>query len=257
MDYKRIVIKIGTSTLTYKNSQINFRLMDKLARVLTDLRNQDLEIILVSSGAVAVGVNKLSLQNRPTDTKGKQAVSAVGQGVLMQMYEKFFSEYNQIVAQILLTKDVLTEPERRNNAENTFNTLLEMGVIPIVNENDTVSTEELDFSDNDTLSAYVAALTQSDLLIILSDIDGLYSADPNIDSNATIIPIVEKIDDYIHSIAGGSSSDVGTGGMNTKISAATYAATNHIDTVIAKGSEPEILYKIIENENVGTKFLKN
>ncbi len=257
MSYKRVVIKIGTSTLTYQNSKINLKIMDRLARVLTDLRNQGLEVVLVSSGAIAVGANKLSLATRPRDVKGKQATSAVGQGVLMQMYEKFFSEYNQIIAQILLTKDVLTEEERKQNAKNTFDTLLEMEVIPIVNENDTVSTEELDFSDNDTLSAYVASLIESDLLVILSDIDGLYSSDPNVNEDATIIPVVEKIDDYIHSIAGGSQSSVGTGGMSTKISAATLATSNHIDTVIAKGEDPAILYDIINNLSIGTKFLKN
>lgn len=255
MKYKKVVIKVGTSTLTYENSKLNLRLIDKLAKVLSDISNQGIEVVLVSSGAIAVGANRLGLKERPRDTCGKQAASAVGQAVLMQIYEKMFIEYNQLVAQILLTKDVLTEKERRLNAKNTFDTLLSLNVIPIVNENDTVSIEELEFSDNDTLSAYVATLVESDLLIILSDIDGLYDKDPNKYDNASIISTVHQVDDYIRKIATGSAKAVGTGGMATKIKAVDIASSQKIETVIAKGDNPDIIYDILEGKEVGTRFL--
>lgn len=255
MNYKKVVIKVGTSTLTYENSKLNLRLIEKLAKVITNLRNQDIDVVLVTSGAVAVGSNRLGLTDRPTDVEGKQAVSAVGQGVLMQIYEKIFMEYNQIVAQLLLTKDVLVRDELRINAKNTLDKLFKFKVIPIVNENDTVSIEELGFSDNDTLSAYVATLVESDLLIILSDIDGLYDKDPNKFSDATIIEEVKQIDDYIRTIATGSASKVGTGGMFTKIQAVEIAGEKRIPTVITSGKNPEVIYDILEGKKVGTKFL--
>ncbi len=254
MKYKRVVIKIGTSTLTYNNSKLNLRFIDKLARVLTDLRNQDIEVILVSSGAVAVGASKLNIE-RPRDTIGKQATSAVGQGILMQIYEKVFTQYNQVVAQMLLTKDIIDVDNRQENAKNTTLKLLEMGVIPIVNENDTVSSEQIEFSDNDTLSAYVAEFIDSDLLIILSDIDALYDSDPNKNQNARPIRTVTKIDDYIKSIATGSASNVGTGGMYTKIKAGEICSNKKIETVIASGENPAIIYDILECKDVGTRFI--
>ncbi len=254
MSYKRIVIKVGTSTLTNDNSKLNLRLIDKLARVLVDIRNQDIEVILVSSGAVAVGSARLRI-DRPRDTIGKQATSAVGQAILMQIYEKTFMEYSQIVAQMLFTKDIIDMEDRSNNAKNTTLRLLEMGVIPIVNENDTVSSEQIEFSDNDTLSAYVAELVDSDLLIILSDIDALYDSDPNKNENAKPIREVREINDYIREIATGSASLVGTGGMATKIRAAEICSEKKIETVIAHGEDPTIIYDIIEGKDVGTRFI--
>ncbi len=254
MNYKRIVVKVGTSTLTNKNSKLNLRLIDKLAQVLVDIRNQDIEVILVSSGAVAVGASRLRI-DRPSETIGKQAISAVGQAILMQIYEKTFMEYNQIVAQMLFTKDIIDMENRKNNAKNTTLRLLEMGVIPIVNENDTVSSEQIEFSDNDTLSAYVAELIDSDLLIILSDIDALYDCDPNKNVDAKPIRKVTEINEYIRGIATGSASLVGTGGMSTKISAADICMEKRIETVIAHGSDPTIIYDIIEGKDVGTRFI--
>ena len=254
---KRIVVKIGTTSLTYSNGKLNLKRIEKLARVLVDLSNQEKEIILVSSGAIAVGAARLGLSERPRDIKGKQASSAVGQAVLMQIYEKFFMEYNQKVAQILLTKDIFDYDKKRNNAKNTLFKLWELGVIPIVNANDTIATDELnmEISDNDTLSAYVAVLSQSDLLIILSDIDGMYDKDPNTNKDANIIKVVEKIDDSIYSIAGGAGSSLGTGGMITKVKAAKTVNDKGIDLIIASGEEPSILFDIFEGKSVGTLFL--
>ncbi len=256
-DHKRVVIKVGTTTLTYPNGKMNLRTMERFAWVLTDLKNRGIEVILVTSGAIAVGTTRLNLPSRPRDIHGKQAASAVGQAVLMQMYENFFMQYNQLVAQILLTKDVIENKERMENAKNTFSTLLSMGVIPIVNENDTVSIEELEFSDNDTLSAYVATLVNSDVLIILSDIDGLYDKDPKAHQDASLIPYIEEVSDKLFEIAGGSRSDLGTGGMKTKIKAAQMATTQGIDVIIAHGESPEIVFKIFEGEEVGTLFRGN
>lgn len=253
MEHKKVVIKVGTSTLTYENSKLNLRLIDKLVRVITDLRNQDIEVVLVSSGAIAVGAQRLGIE-RPRETSGKQAASAIGQGILMQIYEKIFMENNQVVAQILLTKDVFEEEERKNHAKNTIDNLLKWGVVPIVNENDTVSSDELEFSDNDTLSAYVATLIDSDLLIILSDIDGLYTDDPNKNPNAKIIREVNEVDDYIREIACGSNSKVGTGGMATKIKAAELCSVKKIELVIATGDDPNVIYDIVNDKKVGTRF---
>lgn len=251
-DHSKIVVKIGTTSLTYENGKLNFKRISKLAWVLTDLRNRGKEVILVSSGAIAVGSDRLGLSQRPRDIRGKQAASAVGQAVLMQIYENFFMEYNQKVAQILLTKDVLDDATRKENAKNTFSALLEMGVVPIVNENDTVSVEELDFSDNDTLSAYVACLIEADLLIILSDIDGIYDRDPKTYDNAKLIGYIEKFDDGLFELAGGTGSELGTGGMYTKLCAAKMASDSGIDTVVAQGKDPKIIFDILYGKEKGT-----
>ncbi|NMA82758.1 MAG: glutamate 5-kinase [Epulopiscium sp.] len=252
---KRIVIKIGSSSLTHETGRLNLRKIDDLARILTDFKNQGKEIILVSSGAIAVGIERLQLKDRPKTIEMKQAAAAVGQGALMQIYEKFFGEYNQQVAQILLTKDVVDHPIRKRNTENTFCALLSMGVIPIVNENDTVATEEIEFGDNDTLSAMVAEVIKADLLILLSDIDGFYTADPRLDSTAQLISVIERITPEIERAAGGVGSNIGTGGMATKISAAQIACGAGIDMVIANAAHLEDLYKILEGEAIGSLFL--
>lgn len=254
--HNRIVVKLGTSTLTYANGRLNLRRIEKFSRVLSDLRNQEKDIILVSSGAIAVGADRLGLAERPRDIRGKQAASAVGQAALMQIYERFFMEYNQKVAQILLTRDVLEHDIRKQNAINTFHTLFSLDVVPIVNENDTISTDELGFSDNDSLSAFVACLVESDCLIILSDIDGLYDRDPNQDESAHFITTVEHITTELESGAGDASSQLGTGGMAAKIAAARIATGAGIDTVIANGSNPDNLFKILDGEEVGTLFMR-
>lgn len=256
--HNRIVVKVGTTTLTYSNGRLNLKRMEKLARVLCELRNEGKEIILVSSGAIAVGTERLGLIERPRDTRGKQAAAAVGQAVLMQIYQKFFMEYNQNVAQILLTRDIFENENKRNNAHNTFFTLMNMGVIPIVNENDTVSTIELsdlEFKDNDTLSAYVSVLIDADILILLSDIDGLYNRDPGVDKGAKIIRNVKSITQEIESMGGGSNSKFGTGGMETKISSAKWINSKGIDMVIASGKEPELIYDILKGKEIGTLFM--
>lgn len=254
MHNKRIVIKIGTSSLTYPNGKLNLQRIQRLAWVLTDLRNEGNELVLVSSGAIAVGSDRLGLSERPRDIVGRQAASAVGQAVLMQIYENFFMEYNQKVAQILLTKDVVEDPVRKNHAFNTLKALLDMGVIPIVNENDTVSVDELGFSDNDTLSAYVVTLAKGDLLIILSDIDGLYDADPRKCKEAKLIHSVNPFDPALEQWASGAGTDFGTGGMATKVIAAKMAASQNIPTVVANGEDPAVLFCIIKGEEVGTYF---
>lgn len=254
-NHKRIIVKIGTTSLTYPNGKLNLKKIDRLVLVLADLINSGKEIILVSSGAIAVGADRLGLLTRPRDIMGKQAASAVGQAVLMQIYEKFFMEYNQKAAQILLTKEIIDNEIRRKNARNTLFTLLTMGIVPVVNENDTVSTDELDeFSDNDTLSAYVTLLVEGDLLIILSDIDGLYIEDPKDNPDAAIIPLVKNIDGYIRGLAGDSKTKLGTGGMATKISAAEMVNAMGIDMVIAQGNDPNIIYDILDGIEIGTLF---
>ncbi len=255
-NHKRIVIKVGTSTLTYESGKLNLKRINKLVWMISDLKNQGKEVILVTSGAVAVGVERLGLSERPKDIIGKQAASSVGQACLMQIYEKFFVEYSQKVAQILLTKDVVDNATRKKNVENTFSKLLSLGVIPIVNENDAVSTEELEFSfsENDTLSAYVACLSKSDLLIMLSDIEGLYDSDPKLNTGAKIIPFVERVDGEIQKYATGSSSSFGSGGMVSKLTAANMAAEHGIDTVIASGEDPTIVFEIMDGAQVGTYF---
>ncbi len=258
MDKKRIVVKVGTSTLTYENGKINLRRVDKLCKVLSDLRNFGHDVVLVSSGAIGVGVGKLGLPKRPDSTREKQALAAVGQCELMFMYDKLFSEYNNTVAQVLLTKFSVDSDHQKENVINTFNTLLDMGIIPIVNENDTVAIDELEgnnFGDNDMLSAIVAKLISSDLLIILTDIDGLYTDNPRTNKDAKHIDVVECITDEIMQMAHGSGSNRGTGGMATKLTAAKHVTKAHIDCVVLNGDDPEILYDVIENtKQVGTLF---
>ncbi len=253
---KRIVVKVGTSSLTYDTGRINLRAIEHLARTLSDLCHEGRELVLVSSGAVGVGMGKLGLPERPKTVREKQASSAVGQSELMSLYSKFFAEYGCDVAQILLTKNVIEDTKRKENAITTFQTLLSWGVIPIVNENDAISTEEIEFGDNDSLSAMVACLIDANLLIILSDIDGLYDKDPHKAEDACLIPEVTEISDTLLEAAGGAGSNRGTGGMLTKLSAAKTVTQNGIDMVIANGKNPQIIYNILENEEVGTLFKK-
>ncbi|MCL2837906.1 MAG: glutamate 5-kinase [Oscillospiraceae bacterium] len=253
-EFKRIVVKVGTSTLTHESGKLNLRRVEMLTRVLSDLMNQGLEIVLVTSGAIGVGVGKMGLSERPTEVPQKQAMAAVGQGQLMSIYDKFFSEYSQTCAQVLLTRDVLDDEDRRNNAINAFSTMFEYGIIPIVNENDVISTFEINFGDNDTLSAYVARLVSADLLIILSDIDGLYDKNPKENPDAMVIPVVYEITDKITSLAGDTSGKFGTGGMVTKIKAAEIATKYGINMIIANGSKLDELYDIFDGKSVGTLF---
>ncbi len=254
-DVKRIVIKVGSSTITYGNGKRNFSRIDRLAREIADLANQGKEIILVSSGAVAVGVDRLGLVAKPKTIPGKQAAAAVGQGVLMHTYEKIFAEYGQIVAQVLLTRMDSVDRHRYTNSRNTFLALLEHKVIPIVNENDVVAIDELKIGDNDNLSALVAGIVDADLLIILSDIDGLYTANPQNDPNAKLVPEVTDITPEIEASAGDAGSKVGTGGMFTKIQAAKMATSSGINMVIASGEEKDAISRILEGEEIGTLFV--
>ena len=260
-DKKRIVIKIGSSSLTHSETgRLNLRKLEVLARELSDLRNQGKDVILVSSGAIATGVAALGMHAKPTELKGKQACAAVGQARLMMIYQKLFSEYNQLSAQILMTKNTMVNNVNRKNAQNTFNELLSLGVIPIVNENDSISTYELQnlekFGDNDTLSAMVAALVRADLLILLSDIDGLFTDDPNTNPDAKFIDVVENLDDNLLNMGKGTSgSKVGTGGMATKLTAAQIASAAGVDMVIANGADFHIIHKITEGRRCGTLFV--
>ncbi len=257
MKHKRIVIKVGTSTLTYENGKLNLRRMQKLCQVISDLQNAGNEIVLVSSGALSVGVGKLGLKERPTTTSQRQAVAAVGQCELMFMYDKIFGEYNNTVAQVLLTKRVLDTSPLRQNALNTFEELIEMCIIPVVNENDTVATDELEganFGDNDMLSALVAKVVNADLLIIMTDIDGLYETNPREDPYAKLLKRVPEITDEIKHMAGGTGSNRGTGGMSTKVSAAEVATKAGIECCVLNGNNPEVLYDIMEGHNPGTIF---
>ena len=254
---KRIVVKVGTSSLTYANGKLNLPQIDLLARQLTDLYNQGKEVVLVSSGAIATGMGRLGLEEKPKDIPQKQALAAVGQGVLLHIYEKMFAEYGQIVAQLLLTKADLDNHMRFLNARNTLLALLKMGIIPIINENDTVSIDEIRIGDNDTLAATVGVLIEADLVILLSDIQGLYESDPRKNPEAKMLEVVEKIDSSIESLAGAAGSNLGTGGMVTKIMAAKIANNAGIPLVIAHGAEENVLAKIVKGENVGTLFLAN
>lgn len=251
----RVVIKVGTSTIAHKTGNLNIKRVEEFCKVLSDLKNAGNEIILVSSGAIGMGVGKLSLSKRPDDIPTKQAAAAVGQCELMYTYDKLFSEYNHTVAQILLDKLDIENKTRRQNFKNTMSRLLELGVLPIINENDTVSTDEIEIGDNDTLSAIVAVNVQADLLILLSDIDGLYTDDPHKNPDAKLIHTVPMITDEICALAGGCGSNLGTGGMHTKINAAKMATENGIDMVISNGSAPDILYDILNGKDEGTKFL--
>lgn len=254
---KKIVIKIGTSSLTYSNGNINLRKIEQIAKVLTDLKNRGREVILVSSGSVGAGMNRLGLKERPSNLKNKQAIAAVGQAILMQYYEKFFKEYNQTIAQLLLTKDVVLDDIKRTNVVNTITRLLDMGVIPIANENDSVATDEIKMfkiGDNDTLSSMVTTIIEADALLMLSDIDGLYDSCPSKNSSASLIPYVNEVDENIHLMAGSTNSNIGTGGMVTKIKAAEKLQKKGISMVIANGEDLDIIYDILEGKEVGTFF---
>ena len=250
----RIVVKLGSSTLTHKNGQLNLARLDKLVLQLADLHNQGKEVILVSSGAVGAGIGKLGLKERPKTIPEKQACAAVGQGILMHMYEKLFAEYGKIVAQVLLTREDIVDRHRFLNARNALHTLLQLSVIPVINENDIVAIEEIRFGDNDTLSALVASLIEADLLIILTDIEGLYTSDPREDKNAKLIKEVDKITPQIKALAGGAGTTFGTGGMATKIEAGKIAVNSGTTMVIANGSKNNVLRRVIEGQQVGTLF---
>ena len=252
---KRIVVKIGTTTITHEQTgSLNLAKMEKLIRILTDIRNSGKEVVLVSSGAIGVGKKALGLTKKPEEKSLKQACAAVGQARLMMVYQKLFGEYNQTPAQILMTKVTMINDVSRENAQNTFNELLKLGIIPIVNENDTVATDEIEFGDNDSLSAIVATLIGADLLVLLSDIDGLYTDDPHKNKDAVLIRNVEKIDDKILSMAKGSNSSLGTGGMATKISAARIATDGGADMIIANGENISLLADIVDGKEIGTLF---
>ncbi len=257
-DNKRIVVKVGTSTLAHKTGKLNIRRVEKLVKILADLSNSGREIILVSSGAMGLGMGKLGLVKKPTDTPSKQALAAVGQCELMYMYDKMFGEYNIVVAQLLLTKYILLD-ERKANVENAVNKLLEQGVIPIVNENDTVAIDELELEmgENDSLAATIAAVAKADALVILSDIDGLFDDDPKKNEGARLISVVRDIDNNIKAVAKGAGSKLGTGGMATKIKAAEIASQAGIDTVIMNGRTPEKLYDLFQGKQIGTRFVSN
>lgn len=251
---KRIVIKVGSSTLTHATGQLDLRRIENLAKTLSDLKNTGKEVILVSSGAVSAGIAKSGLGHRPVSLEEKQAMASIGQSELMKIYDRFFSDWGHKVAQILMTRDVVDNPVRRSAAENTFNTLLKMGCIPIVNENDAVSTDELTkFGGNDILSAHVANLCRADILINLSDIDGLYDSDPRKNANARFIERVDDIDKILD-FAGGAGTDRGTGGMEAKLTAAKMVTENGIPMFIMNGKAPEILYRLLDGEHVGTYF---
>ncbi len=250
----RIVVKIGTSTLTHATGHLNIRRVEALCKTMSDIKNAGHEVILVSSGAIGMGVGKLGLRERPKDIPTKQAAAAVGQCELMYIYDKLFGDYHHTVAQLLITNDNLVDPTRHQHFTNTLNRLLELGALPVINENDTVATEELGIGDNDTLAANVAQSVHANLLILLSDIDGLYTADPHKDPNARLLHKVTKIDDEILQLAGVSNSTQGTGGMVTKLHAARICLACGCDMVIANGNEPANLYAILEGAEVGTRF---
>lgn len=254
---KRIVVKIGSSSLTHEETgRLNLMKMEILVRELADLHNQGKEVIVVSSGAIAVGRSAMGIDHKPKELAKRQACAAIGQARLMMIYQKLFAEYNQTAAQILMTKYTMINRATRINAKNTFDTLLEMGAIPIVNENDTISTDEIEFGDNDTLSALVAALTGADMLILLSDIDGLFTDDPNQNPNAEFIDLVEKLDSHLDAMAKDTSkSSVGTGGMAAKLKAAHIATSAGADMVIANGNDFHVIHKIMQGRNHGTLFL--
>ena len=251
----RIVVKVGTSTLAHSTGCLNIRHIEELCKVLSDLKNAGHEIILVSSGAIGMGIGKLSLKERPTDMPTKQAAAAVGQCELMYAYDKLFSEYNHTVAQILLTGLDLEDPTRYHNIKNTMNRLLELNVLPIINENDTVNTDEISVGDNDTLGAIVAVSMQADLLVLLSDIDGLYTKDPHKYPDAELISEIAEITPEVEALGGKSRSGLGTGGMATKLTAAKKCIARGTDVIIANGSAPSVLYDILEGKQVGTKFI--
>ena len=251
----RIVVKVGTSTLAHSTGRMNIRHVEELVKVLSDLKNAGHEMILVSSGAIGMGVGKLNLPGKPSDMPTKQAAAAVGQCELMYTYDRLFLQYNHTVAQILLTGEDVDDTERRQNFENTMERLLELGALPVINENDTVATAEIKVGDNDTLGAIVAKSVKADLLVLLSDIEGLYTADPRKDPSAKLIPVVEEVTPEIEALAGGVGSGLATGGMATKLRAAKMVAQVGCDMIITNGEHPEVLYDIAEGKDVGTRFL--
>lgn len=260
----RIVVKVGTSTLTNDSGKSDLRATDRLVCTLADIQNMGYEVILVSSGAIAVGRNKLSMKGRPdyNSMRMKQAAAAVGQCSLMYLYDKFFGDYDKTVAQILLNAEDIEQEEKKENLTNTFDALLEMGVIPIVNENDSVSYTEIEsedrlFGDNDMLSSVVAVLCRAKRLVILSDIDGFYDSDPRLHPNAKLIEQIDTIDEKVYALAGGAGSRRGTGGMRTKLQAAQLATANGIDTIVTNGKRPEALYDIVKGGKAGTLFTGN
>ena len=250
----RVVVKVGTSTLAHQTGCLNIRRVESLCRVLSDLKNSGHEVILVSSGAIGMGIGKLSLKERPTDIPTKQAAAAVGQCELMYTYDKLFGEYHHTVAQILLTGSDFRHEDRYQNFQNTMRRLLELDVLPIINENDTIATEEIKVGDNDTLSAMVAVSVKADRLILLSDIEGLYTADPHKDPNAELIAEVRALTPEILALAGGEGSSLGTGGMRTKLHAAELCIKDGCEMVIMSGERPELLYELFDGKRVGTRF---
>ena len=257
---KRVVVKIGTSSITYENGKINLKKMEDITRVISDLQNSGKEMVLVSSGAIGAGMGKVGVCEKPKELPQKQALAAVGQAVLMQLYEKFFGEYNQKIAQILLTNDVFSSKIRFNNAANTFNELFKMGIVPIVNENDTVSTSEIEgdrIGDNDTLSAMVSVMIGADALLILSDVEGLCNGNPNKNPEAKLISYIDKLTKEIYELADDSGTQFGTGGMVTKLNAAKIAAGKYIPTIFASCDNANNIYKILEGKEIGTFISKN
>lgn len=250
----RIVVKVGTSTLAHSTGLLNIKRVEELVKILSDLKNAGHEIILVSSGAIGMGSGKLSLKEKPSDIPTKQAAAAVGQCELMYVYDKLFTEYNHTVAQLLLTGSDFSSEERHLNFSNTMMRLLELGVLPVINENDTVATEEIKVGDNDTLSALVAVSVKADLLVLLSDIDGLFTADPRKDKSAVLIPEIREMNDSVLALGGEAGSSLGTGGMKTKLNAAGICMNNGCDMIITNGAYPSRLYDIAENKPVGTRF---
>jgi len=252
---KKIVVKVGTSLLAYDNGMLNLKRMEKLVRVLADLHNSGKEIILVSSGAVAVGMGILGLKERPADLVKKQALAAIGQPALIRLYQKFFDEYNKTVAQVLLTRDGIENELRRKNARNTLQELIGMGIIPVVNENDTVITEEIEFGDNDFLSAKVATLVGAELLLILTDTDGVYTADPHQNEDARKVHEVLKASDDLKDVDVNGSSKLGRGGMGSKIAAAELCREHNVDVVISDGDDPATIQDVLEGKDLGTLFV--
>jgi len=251
----RIVVKVGTSTLAHPTGRLNIRHVEELVKVLSDLKNAGHEVVLVSSGAIGMGVGKLNLPGKPSDMPTKQAAAAVGQCELMYTYDKLFAQYNHTVAQILLTGEDIDHADRRQNFENTIYRLLELGALPVINENDTVATAEIKVGDNDTLGGIVACTVKADLLVLLSDIEGLYTADPRKDPSATLIPVVEKVTAEVEALGGGVGSGLGTGGMATKLRAAKMVTAAGCDMIIANGEKPALLYDVVDGKPVGTRFL--
>ncbi len=254
---KKIVVKVGTSLLAYDNGKINLQRMEKLVRVLADLHNSGKEVILVSSGAVGMGVGMIGFEEKPDELVKKQALAAIGQVGLIRLYQKFFDEYNKTVAQVLLTKDGIENSLRRKNARNTLNELLKMGIVPVVNENDTVITDEIEFGDNDTLSAAVATLVHAELLLILTDTDGVFTADPHIHQSAQKVPKVMNASDDLKDVDLNGSSKMGSGGMVSKIAAAELCREHNVDVVIADGTNPSTILEVLEGKDLGTFFVSD